>query len=196
MWKIKNVAFVIELFWASPTQMKTRCMQTVRHNSPYDPNESRSQNWFKTDALRFPWRFTRIRNNWKLQIHFRLRILSKHGIVRKAQTLNSKPSILNPDFFFFFTLVTGPRRSLSLKLSDTRVYEPQIRARLGTTAHCWTLNPQPGASRTVLTRSASVPPLPLTQEGRCKATWKREFKLPWREAGPPNHHDDKVGSDQ
>ena len=38
-------------------------------------------------------------------------------------------------FFFFFTFVTGPRRSLSLKLSDTRVYEPQIRARLGTTAH-------------------------------------------------------------
>ena len=37
--------------------------------------------------------------------------------------------------FLFFTLVTGPRRSLSLKLSDTRVYEPQIRARLGTTAH-------------------------------------------------------------
>ena len=36
--------------------------------------------------------------------------------------------------FFFFTLVTGPRRYLSLKLSDTRVYEPQIRARLGTTA--------------------------------------------------------------
>ena len=28
---------------------------------------------------------------------------------------------------FFLTLVTGPRRSLSLKLSDTRVYEPQIR---------------------------------------------------------------------
>ena len=28
--------------------------------------------------------------------------------------------------FFFFTLVTGPRRSLSLKLSDTRVYEPQF----------------------------------------------------------------------
>ena len=34
----------------------------------------------------------------------------------------------------FFTLVTGPRRSLRLKLSDTRVYEPQTRARLGTTA--------------------------------------------------------------
>jgi len=29
-----------------------------------------------------------------------------------------------------------------------------------------------------------------------KATWKREFKLPWREAGPPNHLDDKVDSDQ
>ena len=26
--------------------------------------------------------------------------------------------------------------------------------------------------------------------------WKREFKLPWREAGPPNHHDAKVESDQ
>jgi len=38
-------------------------------------------------------------------------------------------------FFFFFTLVTGPRRSLSLNLSDTRVYEPQLRARLSTTAH-------------------------------------------------------------
>jgi len=36
--------------------------------------------------------------------------------------------------YFFFTLVTGPRRSLSLELRDTRVYEPQIRARLGTTA--------------------------------------------------------------
>ena len=35
----------------------------------------------------------------------------------------------------FFTLVTGPRRFLSLKLSDTRVHEPQIRARLGTTTH-------------------------------------------------------------
>jgi len=31
-------------------------------------------------------------------------------------------------FFFFFTFVTGHRRSLSRKLSDTRVYEPEIRA--------------------------------------------------------------------
>jgi len=37
--------------------------------------------------------------------------------------------------FFFVTLVTGPRRSLSLKLSDTRVYAPQIRALLGTDSH-------------------------------------------------------------
>jgi len=34
------------------------------------------------------------------------------------------------------------------------------------------------------------------KEGRCKATWKREFNLPWREAGQPDHHDDKVDSDQ
>ena len=31
---------------------------------------------------------------------------------------------------FFFTLVTGPRRFLTLKLSDIRVSEPQIRARI------------------------------------------------------------------
>ena len=33
-------------------------------------------------------------------------------------------------FLFFLTLVAGPRRSLNLKLSETRVYEPQIRARM------------------------------------------------------------------
>jgi len=33
-------------------------------------------------------------------------------------------------------------------------------------------------------------------QGRYKATWNREFKHPWREAGPPNHLDDKVDSDQ
>jgi len=31
------------------------------------------------------------------------------------------------------------------------------------------------------------------QEGRQP---KKAFKLPWREAGPPNHHDDKMDSDQ
>ena len=35
----------------------------------------------------------------------------------------------------------------------------------------------------------------LNQEGRCQATWKGEFKLPWREAGPPDHLDDEVDSD-
>jgi len=43
------------------------------------------------------------------------------------------------DLFFFFTLVTGRRRNFSLKLSDG----PQIRARLGTTAHfCEVAKPQ------------------------------------------------------
>ena len=36
-------------------------------------------------------------------------------------------------FLFFLTLVTGPRKSLSRKLSETAVH--QIRARLETTAH-------------------------------------------------------------
>ena len=34
------------------------------------------------------------------------------------------PHFLQVPHFFFFTLVTGPRRSLSLELSDARVYEP------------------------------------------------------------------------
>jgi len=34
------------------------------------------------------------------------------------------------------------------------------------------------------------------QPRQCKATWKSEFKLPWREAGPLHHHDDEVDSDQ
>ena len=33
-------------------------------------------------------------------------------------------------------------------------------------------------------------------EDRYTATWKREFKLPWRESGPLNNLDDKVDSDQ
>ena len=41
----------------------------------------------------------------------------------------------HPALILFFTLVAGPRRSLSLTLSDTNVYEPQTRVRLGTTAH-------------------------------------------------------------
>ena len=51
----------------------------------------------------------------------------------------------------------------------------------------------------VAPRVRSPVPIPapiLLQAGRCKATWKREFKLPWREAGPPNHHDDKKDSGQ
>jgi len=35
-----------------------------------------------------------------------------------------RPHLQVPLCLFFFTLVTGPRRSLSLKVSDTRVYEP------------------------------------------------------------------------
>ena len=34
------------------------------------------------------------------------------------------------------------------------------------------------------------------QEGGYTATWNLEFKLPWREAALPNHHDDKMDSDQ
>jgi len=48
-------------------------------------------------------------------------------------TFSSSLSTRYAPLLFLFTLVTGPRRSLSLQLSDTRVYELQIQARLGTT---------------------------------------------------------------
>jgi len=50
--------------------------------------------------------------------------------------LDTFAGLITPDFwtdwltrsiFFFFTLVAGPRRSLRLELSETRVYELQIR---------------------------------------------------------------------
>ena len=36
----------------------------------------------------------------------------------------------------------------------------------------------------------------VPEAGNCEATWKREFKLLCREVGPPNHHDDRVDSDE
>jgi len=56
----------------------------------------------------------------------------------------------SPTFFFFFTLVTGPRRSLSLKLSDTRVYEPQLRA-----SRKRTRSPTKSRAKWTLSRSSS-----------------------------------------
>ena len=62
--------------------------------------------------------------------------------------------VLGPVFFFFVTLVTGPRRSLSLKLSDTRVYEPRIPA-------CGTRTNRPQTSRARRTPpSRTCPPPP------------------------------------
>ena len=50
--------------------------------------------------------------------------------------------------------------------------------------------------RNVLDASSFRMSPPRHEEGRCEATWKREFELPWREAGPPDHHGDEVDSDQ
>ena len=45
-------------------------------------------------------------------------------------------------------------------------------------------------------RRSALQHLPRGLKGSCKATWEKEFKLPWREAGPPNYHDDIVEWDQ
>ena len=51
-----------------------------------------------------------------------------------------------------------------------------------------------GSGEEVADAALAVPHVPV--DGRCKPTWKRKSKLPWREAGPPNHLDDQVDSDQ
>jgi len=60
------------------------------------------------------------------------RVIKKRRSEHFALRRNDLGEILNtgPRVSLFFTLVTGPRRSLSLTLSDTNVYEPQIRARV------------------------------------------------------------------
>jgi len=102
----------------------------------------------------------------------------------------------------------------SLELSDTQVYAPYIRALLGTASHfCEVVVlklgtvPQErvcvrekGAHRGWTTQWSRTPEKTCGCSHQvmslCKATWKREFKQSWREDGPPNHHDDKVVSDQ
>ena len=77
---------------------------------------------------------------WVSEAHVRCRVShSLRGTRREGGPPGSCPPSCrhrrpSRRLLFFFTLVTGPRRSLSLKLSDTRVYAPQMRARLGTTA--------------------------------------------------------------
>ena len=70
-----------------------------------------------------------------------------HGQERRPQVCAHHATVDHPtQLFFFLTLATGPGRSLSLKLSDTRVYEPEIRARLGkrnTPILGFCLNPTP-----------------------------------------------------
>ena len=53
---------------------------------------------------------------------------------------------------------------------------------------------QLGFRTVILSKAEGAPPLILVELELL--AWQREFKLPWREAGPPNHHDEKVDSDQ
>jgi len=54
-----------------------------------------------------------------------IRVWDRRMMAPRRPTSQGRAALLS---LLFFTLVTGPRRSLSLKLSDTKVYEPQIRA--------------------------------------------------------------------
>ena len=91
-----------------------------------------------SDGLITCWQYNNVK--WRL-LHSRAvlvvfkKLMDETGITRHAP-------IRCYFFSFLFAVVTSPRRSLTLTLSDTRVYEPQIRARLGITAHsvliaCW-----------------------------------------------------------
>jgi len=53
----------------------------------------------------------------------------------QLRALQTQVPCTHPTPYTFFDIVTGSRRSLSLKLSETRVSEPPKRARLGTPTH-------------------------------------------------------------
>ena len=77
----------------------------------------------------------------------------------------------------------------SLELSDTKVYEPQIRALLGTASHfCKVVVLKSSRQARSGERDAEVADMLFS--------FKVRAPLPWRKAGPSNHHDDKVDSDQ
>jgi len=69
-------------------------------------------------------------------VHDAFPVWPRHGLA-------PPPSSVRVFFVFFFTLVTGPRRSLRLELSDTRVSARQIQARLGTTWSVYTSTTAP-----------------------------------------------------
>ena len=60
-------------------------------------------------------------------------------IISEKTTEKARAEQVDP----FFTLSKGPRRSLNLEVIDTRFYEPQIRARLGTTAYFYKVAGRP-----------------------------------------------------
>ena len=61
-------------------------------------------------------------------------------------------------------------------------------------AYPWSpFSPEAGPSRTRPSQgkdTISLRGTPFCYEGGCEATWTREFELPWRKAGPLNHHND------
>ena len=63
-------------------------------------------------------------NSWVLTFGRQLLGVSRRSASPKNRDVKTGFNALMKVCFFFFTLVTGPRRSLSLKLSDTKVYEP------------------------------------------------------------------------
>ena len=83
-----------------------------------------------------------------------------HQEARKNQDL-IPASVHRVFFVFFFHLVTGPRRSLGLKLSGTRVHEPQIRARLGTRRVCIMKTIPPQGNGAVSLIAKWMAPIPL-----------------------------------
>jgi len=93
---------------------------------------------------------------------------------------------------FFFPLVTAPRRSLSLKLSDTKVYEPQIRARLGTASHfcevVLKLRAVPSCADLVQLSIERSPSTPSSDRGpSAKGHIQKSMSLKYEPASEPLH---------
>ena len=63
---------------------------------------------------------------WNENLIWHVPSLRGSCLCNEIRTVPVEGSMTLNFFFVFFASVTGPRRSLGLKLSDTRVYEPQI----------------------------------------------------------------------
>ena len=136
------------------------------------------------------------------------------SMIRSVHTFLSPSSVQHYPFSLPLSLALSLSLSLSLRRSRSLSRAPSP----GADRACLEADRECLKTRTVLNTNSRVGPalapvesrhfdtllsrmraremVDSLQKSRCKTTWKREFKLPWREAGQLDHQGDKADSDQ